>query len=219
MIDPDRQKFEEVLPLYVNGSASGKQREFVENYIDKYPEAKAMLRLEMALMQAVKSAPPAFDKAKSQDLFLKSWKAEQKLKRPSEESIWTKLQRFRSNWGLSPAFAMVAAIAMVQGGLLLRIQSPSVAPVFRSVDTQDNIDQFMQHRESLRYIRMVPKSDSQYADLIDAVQVLFPVDEVRIESDGSLSIRSEHPGRYLEVKERLMSTGLFDDVMHVERVK
>lgn len=161
MSDADATRFSELLPFYVNGTLEGDDLAFVERYLREHPRAQAELRFTQLLGDRLRAT--AIDRVPTAglDRLLGDFNAAR-----NSGGMRVRFAYWREHWGLSPAFAVAAAVVVVQGGLLIgretgtpspwaetRGQSagPAVGPVLRlSVRPDARFDAVTELLQSLR---------------------------------------------------------------------
>lgn len=110
-----KQRFDELLPWYANGTLGDDDRAFVERYLDEHPESRAELDWYRSLTQRLHDAAPAVPEtlglAKAMTLI-----------RGDRPSIAERISSFFSALGVRPvtAFAGLAIVA-VQGAVILNL--------------------------------------------------------------------------------------------------
>lgn len=126
MINQDtRQRFDELLPWYVNGTLDASGRQWIEGQLERYPELRAEVDWTASLQQRMREATPEFapepglDKLMARihherETSLTPVTARAEAPRPGLlAGLSALLERFR----LTPAFAM-AAVVLVQFGVI-----------------------------------------------------------------------------------------------------
>jgi hypothetical protein len=128
------QRFEELLPWYVNGSLEADDRAFVEAYLEENPEARGELDWHRSLQRRVQENAPAVPAT------IGLAKA-MRLIQGDRPTISERIGAFFGNLGLRPAYAMAAlAVVAVQGGVILNMLG----------DANDNADEI----RALRAVRV-----------------------------------------------------------------
>jgi hypothetical protein len=113
-----RDRFDELLPWYVNGSISAEDRAFVDRYLAEHPEAAAELDWHRSLVTRMQETAPAVPEtlglAKAMTLI-----------RGDRPTIAERVSGFFSSViGMRPAMALAGvAIFAVQGGVILNLMS------------------------------------------------------------------------------------------------
>jgi hypothetical protein len=109
------ERFEELLPWYVNGTLKGEDRAFVETYLEQHPEARSELDWYRSLQQRVQENAPAVPAT------IGLAKA-MRLIQGDRPSLAERFSAFFGNFGMRPAFAMAAlAVVVVQGGVIMNM--------------------------------------------------------------------------------------------------
>jgi hypothetical protein len=112
-----RERFEELLPWYANGSLGADERAFVEDYLKQHPEAGAELDWYRSLQQRVQESAPAVPATIGLARAMR-------LIQGDRPTLAERIGAFFGNFGLRPSYAMAAlAIVAVQGGVILNLVS------------------------------------------------------------------------------------------------
>lgn len=110
------QRFEELLPWYVNGSLGAEDRAFVEAYLEQHPEAKGELEWYRSLQQRVQEDAPAVPATIGLARAMR-------LIQGDRPTLSERIGAFFGNLGMRPSYAMAAlALMAVQGGVILNLQ-------------------------------------------------------------------------------------------------
>ena len=110
-----KERFEELLPWYVNGSLGAEDRAFVENYLQENPDAQGELAWYRSLQQRVQENAPAVPAtiglARAMRLI------------QGDRPTWSeRISAFFGNLGVRPSYAMAAlAIVAVQGAVIVNL--------------------------------------------------------------------------------------------------
>jgi hypothetical protein len=112
-----RERFQELLPWYANGSLGGEDRAFVESYLQQHPEARAELdwyrSLQLRVRESAPAVPATIGLARAMRLI-----------QGDRPTLAERIGAFFGNFGLRPSYAMAAlAIMAVQGGVILNLVS------------------------------------------------------------------------------------------------
>jgi len=146
-----KQRFEELLPWYVNGTLEATQREWVEQYArahaDAADELKSTLRFSAKLHEEVEASIPSDT---GLNHLMARIRENKNGKRPSvgvmsRMSNW--LRMFFDDFHFSPGFALAATIMVVQAGVIgmLVMKQPKLSPggedysTYRSVGEEKKI--------------------------------------------------------------------------------
>jgi hypothetical protein len=110
-----KERFEELLPWYVNGSLGAEDRAFVEGYLEQHPEARSELDWYRSLQQRVQenapTVPATIGLARTMRLI-----------QGDRPTLGERISAFFGNLGLRPAYAMAAlAVVAVQAGVILNL--------------------------------------------------------------------------------------------------
>jgi hypothetical protein len=110
-----RERFQELLPWYANGSLGGEDRAFVESYLQQHPEARAELDWYRSLQQRVQENTPAVPATIGLARAMR-------LIRGDRPTLAERIGAFFGNLGVRPGYAMAAlAIVAVQGGVIVNL--------------------------------------------------------------------------------------------------
>ncbi len=111
----ERERFEELLPWYTNGSLGAEERAFVEQYLKQHPEAGAELDWYRSLQQRVQESAPAVPATIGLARAMR-------LIQGDRPTFAERVGAFFGNLGLRPGPALAAlAIVAVQGGVILNL--------------------------------------------------------------------------------------------------
>ncbi|MBI3154140.1 MAG: hypothetical protein HYZ20_01885 [Burkholderiales bacterium] len=107
------ERFEELLPWYVNGTLGDEDRAWVEDYLARDPQARAELEWQQSLrsrmLEGAPRVPETIGLAKAMKLIR------------GDRPTWSeRLSAFFAGFGMRPATALAAfAIVAVQGGVIV----------------------------------------------------------------------------------------------------
>lgn len=122
-----RQRFDELLPWYVNGTLAKADRQFVENYLRENPQAQTELHVTQALRIQVRESVPAIPADLGMEKLLHRVRGEKALMRKPVQAptLSARLSAFFGGFKFTPAFAGAAALVVVQGlvigGLMMQL--------------------------------------------------------------------------------------------------
>ena len=107
------ERFEELLPFYVNGTLEGDDRAYVERHIAEHPEARAEVDWHRSLQLRVRENAPAVPEtiglARTMQLI-----------QGDRPTLSERISAFFGNLGLRPAMALAGlAVVAVQSGVIL----------------------------------------------------------------------------------------------------
>ena len=109
----EHQRFREYLPFYLNGTLPLTEQAFVEAYLKRHPQGHAEVEFSRQLQSVVKKAAEHRSHDEGLERLLAQWLREY----PGQRRINRIAQTCRA-WGLTPAFAVLLVVALVQGLLL-----------------------------------------------------------------------------------------------------
>ena len=111
------ERFEELLPWYVNGTLGPEDRAFVETWLDEHPASRSELDWYRSLQRRVQENAPAVPAT------IGLAKA-MRLIQGDRPTFAERIGAFFGNLGLRPSYAMAAlAIVAVQGGVIVSLMS------------------------------------------------------------------------------------------------
>lgn len=110
-----KQRFDELLPFYANGTLGDEDRAWVERYLAEHPESRAELEwyrsLSQRLLDGAPAVPETIGLAKAMTLI-----------RGDRPTLAERVASFFGAFGLRPAAAFAGlAIVAVQGGVILNL--------------------------------------------------------------------------------------------------
>ena len=110
-----KERFEELLPWYANGTLGAEDRAFVDAYLEQHPEARGELDWYQSLQQRVRENAPAVPATIGLARAMR-------LIRGDRPTLAERFGAFFGNFGLRPSFAFAAlAVVAVQGGVILNL--------------------------------------------------------------------------------------------------
>ena len=109
------ERFEELLPWYVNGTLSDADRAWVEDYLSRHPQADAELKWQQSLRERMLEGAPRVPATIGLDKAMKRIRGD----RPT----WSeRIGSFVASLGMRPATALAAfAVVAVQGGVIVSL--------------------------------------------------------------------------------------------------
>ncbi|MEO9103104.1 MAG: zf-HC2 domain-containing protein [Burkholderiaceae bacterium] len=107
------ERFEELLPFYVNGTLEGEDRAFVERHIAEHPEARAEVdwyrSLQLRVRENAPAVPETIGMARTMQLI-----------QGDRPTLSERISAFFGNFGMRPAMALAGlAVVAVQSGVIL----------------------------------------------------------------------------------------------------
>lgn len=124
MLNQDiRQRFEEMLPWYVNGTLEPESRQWFEGQLSAHPELRSELSFTEALRDRVQAAVPTLAPDIGLDTLLRRINNERQASqapraRNASPTLRERIASFREGFRFSPAFATAAAVIAVQAGII-----------------------------------------------------------------------------------------------------
>lgn len=110
-----KERFEELLPWYANGTLGAEDRAFVETYMDQHPEARAELDWYRSLQRRVQENAPAVPATIGLARAMR-------LIQGDRPTFSERVAAFFGNLGVRPAYAMAAlAVVVAQGGIIMNL--------------------------------------------------------------------------------------------------
>lgn len=122
-----KQRFEELLPWFVNGTLARQDQEWMEAYLRDHPEAGTELRLTQALRTRIQDGTPTIAPDLGMDRLMHRIRSEQAMTRQAVRApgLLERIGEFFGGFKFTPAFAGAAALVVVQGavigGLMMRL--------------------------------------------------------------------------------------------------
>lgn len=109
------ERFEELLPFYVNDTLDEADRAFVERHLAEHPELRAELdwyeSLQLRVRETAPAVPETIGLARTMQLI-----------RGDQPTLSERISAFFGNFGMRPAFALAGlAIVAVQSGVILNM--------------------------------------------------------------------------------------------------
>jgi len=179
------------MPFYLNGTLSEEDQAFVEAYFSQNPSARDELNFSRAIREYSKNISGERPADAGLETVLLKYRALKKA--PSRLS---KLREWCSEWGLSPAFAVAAAIAAIQAAFLMR---PVVVPVGSSAEDLSAYRGIHVPTTALTAdLKVSPSPNATYADLA----TLFSLNHCQVvhgpDAEGALWLKATDPRADLE---------------------
>jgi anti-sigma factor RsiW len=110
-----KERFEELLPWYANGSLGAEDRAFVDAYLEQHPEARSELDWYQSLQKRVQENAPAVPATIGLARAMR-------LIQGDRPTLTERINAFFGNLGLRPSYAMAAlAVVVVQGGVIMNL--------------------------------------------------------------------------------------------------
>jgi len=200
-MDIERRAFEELLPFYVNGTLNFEDRQFMQDYLTKFPELQAEVKFTQALRSAVKDEAT---QQVSEIGWMKLLKQYQEFhKKPT---FIERLKHACIKWGLSPAFAVVLGLLIAQSAAILQLGLLTSSSAYRGLSTQSEVAPHLK-------ITINPKTD--YAQLVELLRKNGCRVVAGPSETGELWIRLEEPEKLNIIQADLLNSGLIDQVLSI----
>ena len=200
------QRFQALLPFYVNGTINDVDKTFVDAFLLDNPDASFQLELERYLLSAMHDPLPERSSDASLDKLLKAWHYEL----PTKVSFTDRIREMFKDWGLSPAFAVAAVVVVIQSALLINQQSSipdmSMGERFRAMSGMDAPKQ---------QIKLSISPKTQYGQVVQLIKDLGCRIQDGPTPSGALIISCPLGQNVLQ---QLQSSSFVDDVIS-EKVK
>ncbi len=133
-MNQDLQRFNELLPFYVNGTLIEADKAFFESYLLQHPEAQDEVYFTQRLRTAVKAVGSERNEEAGLEHLLTAVRLSRKTIKTSLLERWQ--QHFR-DWGFTPAFVTVTVLMMIQSAVLIerwpQDQAPSTLTTYRNL--------------------------------------------------------------------------------------
>jgi hypothetical protein len=110
-----KERFEELLPWYANGSLGAEDRAWVDTYLEQHPEARSELdwyrSLQARVQESVPAVPATIGLARTMRLI-----------QGDRPTLAERISAFFGNLGIRPSYALGAlAVMAVQGGVIVAL--------------------------------------------------------------------------------------------------
>lgn len=114
----DRQRFEELLAFYVNGSLDSTDRQGLVDYLVRHPETATLLAAEEKLRTVVRSTASSVPEAQRLERLLTEFRA-----LPHRPSLWRRITQWfaYAHRIPAPAIAAAAVLLVAQGIVLVQL--------------------------------------------------------------------------------------------------
>ena len=110
-----KERFEELLPWYANGSLGAEDRAWVDAYIEQHPEARSELDWYRSLQARVQENAPAVPATIGLARTMR-------LIQGDRPTLSERISAFFGNVGMRPSYALAAlAVMVVQGGVIVTL--------------------------------------------------------------------------------------------------
>jgi hypothetical protein len=130
-----KEQFQELLYLYVNGRLEEDKRSWIDKYIAEHPSAAAELQIENVLKESLSVELPSFAADHGLDIFMSRIRSESPPPKTSAftESCKRFMQRCQKSIGsiyLNPGWAVAVTLLIAQSGLIGALLTHRTAPIF-----------------------------------------------------------------------------------------
>ena len=110
-----KERFEELLPWYANGSLGAEDRAWVDAYLEQHPEARSELNwyrsLQARVQENIPAVPATIGLARTMRLI-----------QGDRPTLVERIGAFFGNFGMRPSYALAAlAVVAVQGGVIVSL--------------------------------------------------------------------------------------------------
>jgi len=115
-----KRQFDELLPWFLNGTLAKHERDWVEDYLRKHPEADKELRLGQVLRNSVREQAPEVSPEIGLDKLLHRIREERAFQRKPVKgpSLGERITEIFGGFKLTPAFAVAAGLVLIQGAII-----------------------------------------------------------------------------------------------------
>ena len=144
-------RFDELLPFYVNGTLPEADRQWIDAYLREHPQAASELDSCRTLQQRIRADVPTVSSEVGLDRALarirRDGPAPQLARRAAQPSAWQRLADWFSSLVpqpvLKPAFAVALAVVAVQGLVIVQMADDrdDESSLIRSAPPTDSVDQ------------------------------------------------------------------------------
>ena len=117
-VTPDQDRFDTLLPWYVNGTLVNTDRTWMDNFVRAHPEAASELRLQQRVQTALHENAAAIPVDMGLDKLMQRVRQDQRAAPTPTRSIKDILAGFFSGFQLTPAMGTAFAVIMIQAGLI-----------------------------------------------------------------------------------------------------
>lgn len=197
MSDQEYQRFEELLPFYVNGTLDQPDRQFVEQYLAQHGYAQQSLNFTSALHKVVQG----IGQHRAADQGLEKLLHEYRLLHP-KQSWLDKFQAICKAWGFTPAFAVAATVIAIQTGILLSQQPLPTDTEYRSMPSQV---------AATPNLKVIVSPKASFADLSALLQQHGCHIVSGPSETGELWLKLDKPEDASKIQKYLLDSGLVDD--------
>ena len=202
-IDQERKAFEEMLPLYVNGTLDAADIQFMENYLVRFPELEMQVKFSESLRLAIKDEANVYSSDATWEKLHKNFKAFH-----AKPSLIEQIKIAFANWGLSPAFAVVLGLLVAQSAFIYQAGLFDSSSIYRGDSLKADTSPHLK-------ITINPKTEyAQLAELLrkNGCHVISGPSET-----GELWINLEDPKKLLQIKADLINSGLIDEAISINQ--
>lgn len=201
-LDQERLRFEELLVFYVNDTLSADDKNFMESYLERFPEHQAQVAFMQSLNMAVNNESHVFDSEPGLTKLLAQYKSLQK-----EQTLGERLGNLCRKWGFSPAFGLAFGLLVAQTALIFQLGFFTSSVAYRGVSTQS---EYIAHLK----ITIDPKTD--YAQLVDLLRKNGCKVVSGPSANGELWIHLQEPEKQDIIVLDLFNSGLVDEVLSLK---
>ncbi|MGP1716197.1 MAG: hypothetical protein ACTS9Y_03370 [Methylophilus sp.] len=200
-MDPDRRAFEELIPFYVNGTLSPEDKQFMQNYLMKFPTLKAHIDLSNRIRSALEQDTTQLASAVSWQKLLKQYQTLHKK--------LTLTERFKNiciYLGLTPAFAVVLSLFIAQSAAILQLGILSSSSAYRGLSSPAQVE---------AHLKVTVNPQTDYAQLVDLLRKNGCRVVAGPSETGELWLQLEAPEKLNTIKADLLNSGLVDEALSI----
>lgn len=115
---PDQERFDTLLPWYVNGTLVNNDRIWMEDFVRLHPEAASELRLQQRIQTALHENAAAVPADIGLHKLMQRVRQDKQAAPVPMRSIKERLAEFFGGFQLTPAMGTAFAVIMIQAGLI-----------------------------------------------------------------------------------------------------
>ncbi len=171
----NNQEVNELISWYVNGTLPESELGRVEKLLEESEQARRMLAWERKVRDAARNdsklqCAPELGLSKVMQR-IEQQQAEKKETQVEADSVFQKMANWLGSFKLSPAFAMVAAVAVVQFGVIVQIWPTTPGADFAQVRSVDNTPAVLTEDSFLRIAFKEATTEAELRKVLHHAQV------------------------------------------------